>query len=284
MFGYIVYRIVKWISMTFPKWFTYKIAVVTGDIFYLFRWRLRRILLKNLRHVFPEKEEGTIKSYARLTFRNFGKYLADFFHFDKFDRETMEKEITIVGQENLNECLKKGKGVINVSAHLGNWELGAVIIALLGYKLNAVVLSHGSAKVNNLFVQQRENKGVRVLPLGNAGFRCIKALRRNELIALVGDRNINETGIRVLFFGEEVSLPRGAATLSLHTHAQIIPTFLIRTKDDKFCFIFDTPIPDIEAGDKEEKIKRVTEEVVRVIETYIRKYPGQWFAFYPLWA
>jgi len=239
--------------------------------------------VENLRYVFPEKEKAVIKSYARLTFRNFGKYLADFFRFDKFDREAMEKEVTIVGQENLDGCLKKGKGVIFVSAHLGNWELGAVVIALLGYKLNAVVLSHGSAKVDSLFVRQRENKGVKVIPLGRAAACCLRALRRNEMIALVGDRNINETGVRVPFFGKEVSLPRGPATLCLRTCAPIIPVFLVRTKENRFCLIFDRPIFGIEEGDKEEKIKRVTEKFVKVIEAYIRKYPAQWFMFHPIW-
>ena len=283
MMGYFVYRIVQWIAMTFPKWFVYKIAVLTADIFYLFRWKTRKILLENLRRVFPEKGDGDIHSYVRLTFRNFGKYLADFFRFDKFDKETMEKEVDIVGLENIEECFKKGKGIITVTAHLGSWELGAVIITLLGYKLNAVVLTHGSAKVDSLFVRQRENKGVKVIPLGHAASACIRALRRNELVALVGDRNINETGIKVPFFDEEASLPRGPATLSLHTCCSIIPTFLIRTKEDRFCLVLDKPIPDIQAGNKEEKVRRVTEEITKVIEAYIRQYPGQWFMFYSIW-
>ena len=280
MFGYFVYRIAQWIVMAFPKRAAYKVAVTVANIFYLFRWKMRKALIENLRYVFPEKEEKIIRYYARLTFRNFGKYLADFFCFDKFDRETMEKEVKILGRENIEECLGKGKGVITVSAHLGNWELGAVVVALLGYKLNVVALSHGSAKVDSLFVRQRENKGVKVIPLGKAVSHCIRALRRNELIALLGDRAINETGVRVPFFGKEVSLPRGPAVLSLHNTAPILPVFLIRTKQGKFCFIFDKPIFDIEAGGKkEEKIKRITEKFVRIIETYIRQYPGQWYMF-----
>lgn len=269
--------------MSFPKWFTYRLAVIIANIFYMLFWERRRILIRNLRNVFPEKGKDIISAYARLTFCNFGKYLVDFFRFDKFDKEAMEKEVTIVGQENVEECLKKGRGLITVTAHLGNWELGGVVMALLGYRFNVVAMSHGSPKVNSLFVRQREKKGLRVIPLGRAAPRCIRALRRNEIVALLGDRNINEVGVRVLFFDKEVSLPRGPATLAIHTDTSIVPGFLIRTKEDKFCLILDPPIPDIDIEDREEKVRKITRELAKVIEYYIRKYPGQWFMFSPLW-
>lgn len=282
MTGYFIYRLVQWIAMTFPKWFAYKVAIAVAGIFYLFRWRMRRTLVDNLRHAFPEKKDAVIYSYARLTFCNFGKYLVDFFRFDKFDRQAMEREVTIAGQEHVEECLEKGKGLITVTAHLGNWELGGVVMALLGYKFNVVALSHESSKVDSIFVRQRENKGVRVIPLGRAAARCVKALRQNELIALLGDRNINETGVKVPFLNGAVFLPRGPATLSIHMDAPIMPGFLVRTEDDKFRLILEKPIYDTGAGDKEERIKKLTGEVVKVIGNYIRQYPGQWYMFYPV--
>lgn len=284
MMGYLVYRTAQWIVMTFSKWFTYRLAVIIADVFYMFQRNERKALFENLRHAFPEKGDKTIRLYARLTFHNFGKYLVDFFRFDKFDRIAMEKEVTIVGKENVDECLRKGRGLITVTAHLGSWELGGVVMALLGYKFNVVALSHGSAKVDTLFVRQRENKGVKVIPLGTAVARCLGALRRNELIALLGDRNINETGIRVKFFDKEVSLPKGPAVLSLHNNTPILPGFLVRTKEDKFCLILDRPLPDVKEGTMEERLRKLTRELVNVIERYIRQYPGQWFMFYPIWG
>ncbi len=283
MMGYLVYRAAQWIVIIFPKRFTYRLAVIISDVFYLFQRNERKALFENLKHAFPEKGDKTIRLYARLTFRNFGKYLVDFFRFDKFDRIAMEKEVTIVGQENVEECLRRGRGLITVTAHLGNWELGGVVMSLLGYKFNVVALSHGSAKVDTLFVRQRENKGVKVIPLGNAASRCLSALRRNELIALLGDRNINETGIKVNFFDKEVSLPKGPAVLSLYNNTSILPGFLVRTKEDKFRLILDKALPDVKEGDMEEKVRKLTRELVKVIESYIRRYPGQWFMFYPVW-
>lgn len=283
MMAYLIYRMMGWIVITFPKRLTYKMAVFIADLFYLFSCRNRKALVENLRHVFPEKEAIIINFYARLTFRNFAKYLVDFFRFDKFDREAMEREVTIEGIEHVQECLKRGQGLITVTAHLGNWELGGVIMALWGYKFNVVALSHGSAKVDELFVRQRANKGVRVIPLGQAASRCLKALKNNELIALLGDRDIDGRGVKVPFFGQEASIPRGPAALSIHTQAPILPGFLVRRREDKFSLILEKALDEVEVTDKEEKIKRLTSGMVKVIEKYIRRYPGQWFMFYPIW-
>ena len=283
MMGYLIYRMMGWIVITFPKRLTYKMAVFIAGLFYLFCWGNRKALAGNLRYAFPEKNAGFINFYARLTFRNFAKYLVDFFRFDKFDREAMEREVTITGIEHVEGCLKKGHGLITVTAHLGNWELGGVIMALLGYKFNVVALSHDSPEVDGLFVHQRENKGVRVIPLGQAVSRCLKVLRNNELIALLGDRYIGGGEISVPFFGQEASIPRGPASLSVHTQAPILPGFLVRRRDDKFSLILERPLDEVEVTDKEEKIKRLTSEMVKVIEKYIRRYPGQWFMFYPIW-
>jgi KDO2-lipid IV(A) lauroyltransferase len=281
--------------MTFPRAFTYPAALFIADIFYIFHRKNRETLKENLRHAFPEKGDNFISSCARRTFRNFGKYLVDFFRFDKFDRNVIEKEIEITGIENIDNNLKQGNGLITVTAHLGNWELGGVIMALLGYKFNVVALSHGSTKVERLFVKQRENKGIRVIPLGRnatrsralsssrAASHCIRALKQNEIVALLGDRDISERGIKVRFFDETAILPRGPAFLSMHTDAPVVPGFLIRKENDRFQLILEKAVHEIQTEDKEMKAKRLTEEIAKVIETYIRRYPGQWYMFYPVW-
>src|SRR6185436_3634193 len=109
----------------------------------------------------------------------------------------------------LDELLAHGKGVITLSAHLGNWELGAAALAQRGYKFNAVALWQPDPRVNALYQSYRTRRQINPIPFGRAARACIKVLRRNEIVALVGDRDYTKGRDTVEFFGSPARLPSG---------------------------------------------------------------------------
>jgi len=122
-------------------------------------------------------------------FRNFAKYLVDFFRFPLIDRAYISRYISIKNLKYIDESANMGKGVILLTAHLGNWELGGLVLGVLGYKIWAVALPHKNKKVNEFFNQQRESKGITVIEFGKAARTCLKVLKEKKLLALVGDRD-----------------------------------------------------------------------------------------------
>jgi len=283
MVNYFLYRIFQGLALSLPLKTAYWLAVFIANIYALFAFRDRKAVTENLKIIFPEKSRREIVVIRKKLFHDFAKYLVDFFRFDKLDKEYIAKNIRLVDLRYYDECLLEGKGAIVVTAHLGNWELGGVVIAMQGYPFLTVALPHKSKKVNALFNGQREKKGVKVLPLGNAAKGCLRALRRNELVGLVGDRDFGGNGMVVDFFGKPTVFPMGPAVFSLKTKTKIVPGFMLRNADDSFSLIINKPLEFTPSGDEEKDLKEIINSYKVIFEDYIRRYPEQWYMFRRFW-
>jgi len=224
-----------------------------------------------------------LKRIARDVFRNFAKYLVDFFRFSLIDDDYIKKFVKLDGIVNLEEALKRGKGVIMLSAHLGNWELGGYVLGKLGYPINAVVLTHKNKKVNRFFINQRFMGNFKSIEIGAALRGCYKALKGNELLALLGDRNFSNTGLMTEFFGKRALMPKGPAALALRTGSSILPTYMVREEDDTFRLIFEKPIYPEAGPDEESATERLMKRYLSSIEDAVKKRPGQWYVFKYFW-
>ncbi len=284
MLNYIFYRIGQFIALSFPRKVGYKIAVFISDLHYLFAFKDRAAVRDNLKAVFPNKSEREICRMRLMMFRNFAKHLVDFFRFSKIDQEFIKENVKIENQHYLDQAVAKGKGVITLSAHMGNWELGGAVIGMLGYPFWVVALAHKHEKVDNFFNLQRLSKGVNVMPLGKSGRGCLRVLKENKFLGLVGDRDFNESGVVVDFFGRPTIFPKGPAVFSLKIGSPIVPGFMLRNKDDSFTFRFEKPIEFKPGGNNEEDVEELIRAYIKVFEAYIRKFPDQWYMFRRFWV
>ncbi len=284
MANYLLYRLGQFIALRTPLSISYKIAVFVSDLRYIFAYRDRRETKKNLRAIFPEKSEHEIRKIRIRMFRNFAKYLVDFFRFEKLDKEYVKRNIKIENIHYFAEALAEGKGAIALSAHLGNWELGGAVIALSGYDFWIVALPHKNKKVDNFFNAKRESKGVNVIPLGKAVRKTLTLLKENKLVALVGDRDFKETGKVVEFFGKPTILPIGPAAFALKTGALIVPGFMLRNKDDSFTLTIEKPIkPSLALENNDNGLLELINQYKIILEGYIRRFPEQWYMFRRFW-
>jgi len=283
MINYILYRIGQFIALTLPLKIGYLLAVFVSDLRYIFADKDRQAVRENLKTIFPEKTEREIRRLKIRMFRNFAKYLVDFFRFSKLDTEYIKRNIKIENIHYIDEALAKGKGVIALSAHIGNWELGGVVIALLGYPFWAVALPHKHKAVNNFFNSQRESKGMMVIPLGKAVRRCFNLLKENKIVALAGDRDFTERGLVLDFFGKPAFFPEGPAAFALKTGAVIVPAFMVRNKDDSFTLKMEKPVEFNPTNDKGKDLVELIKRYKMIFEDYIRRYPEQWYMFRRFW-
>lgn len=285
MLNYILYRIAQFIALALPLKLVYKIAVFTSDIHYLFADKDRKAVRENLKAIFPQQSDRWISGIRLRMSRNFAKYLVDFFRFSLLDREYIERNIRLKNIYYLDEALSRGKGVIILTAHLGNWELGGVVAALLGYPLWTVALPHKDRRVDDFFNFQRESKGMKVIPLGRAVRQCLNILKENKAIALAGDRDFTAKGMVVDFFGRPTFLPEGPAAFSLKTGASVVPGFMVRNKDDTFTLSFEKALEfSPPSNNKNKDLKERILQCNVIIESYIRKYPDQWYMFRRFWT
>jgi KDO2-lipid IV(A) lauroyltransferase len=284
MFNYLLYRIGQFIALRLPLRVAYKIAIVISDLHNIFSFQDRRAVRANLKVIFPQKSLWEIRRMRRRMSRNFAKYLVDFFRFSRVDTDYIKDNLKIENLRYLDAALGQGKGVIILSAHLGNWELGAIVLGILGYPFWAVALTHKNKMVNDFFNFQRESKGVSIIPLGRALRQCLKVIGEEKIIGLVGDRDFGDNGVVVEFFGRPAVFPRGPAVISLQTGAPILPAFTLRNSDECFTLRFEKVVDFAPSGDKKKDVHDLIAKYKLIFEDYIRRYPEQWFMFRRFWV
>ena len=189
----------------------------------------------------------------------------------------------------LDRALAAGNGAILVSPHLGNWELGGLGLADLGYTVNVLTFREPDEKVNELREAVRLEHGIRFIYVDRhdtsplAIIEAVNALRRNEVLALLGERDGSSKTIRMEFFGKPTDIPVGAAYLALASGAPVIPVF-VPLEDGKYSTLMEEAIYFRGGhGRHGEAIRSGMEKLVEVFEHYIRRYPDQWYNFYDFW-
>lgn len=285
MLRFLLYKIGQWIVNFLPLQVAYAFARCLSDLQYTVSFVDRRNVRANIRKIL--NQDKVDERLVRGVFRNFGRYLVEFFRMvrdvdDKFIAEKVKCE----GLSRIKEVLGKGKGAIIVTAHIGNWELGGNIIRKLGYPMLAVALPHKHNLVNNLFNQQREKCGISVVLPQNAIRKFLEKLKSNESVALVADRDFGTHGLVMNFFGYPTLLPKGPAVLSIKTGAGIIPSFFLYNPDGTYTLSFHQPVYPLEINDQtvsDEMLKNTISQYITVVEEKIRQFPDQWLMFREFW-
>lgn len=282
MIEYTFYFVGKLLSVFMPLSGSYFIAKTLSRLKYYFSKTDRETVFFNL-GVILKKEKSELKKICKSVFENFGFYLVDFLRFEKLDAKFFKNNVELIGLENVEQASEHGKGVILLTAHIGNWELGGVYLAHLGYPVCAVALTHKNKKVNDLFVNQREVKGLEVVSLENCMPKAIRWLKSKKFFAIVGDRSFSADEVEANFFSRPAFFPKGPSVLALRTMAPIVPGFLVRDGRYKYKLIFEKPIYSTKTDNMQEDVRRTTQMYVNIIEKYVLLYPQQWFVFEKFW-
>ncbi|MBI3087589.1 MAG: lysophospholipid acyltransferase family protein [Candidatus Omnitrophica bacterium] len=214
----------------------------------------------------------------REVFRQFAQYLLEFLSAHRARSSSRVEETAAV-----TAGLRPGQGAVILSAHLGNWELGAVALHRAGCRMSVVALPHGNPRVNEIFEGQRRRCGVEVIPLAARGStaRCLQRLREGWLLGILGDREFGRNGIPVTFLDRVCLLPKGPALLSLRSGAPAVPVFVMREGPWRLRFHVEPPIPPSLARGKADPVQCLTQLYAQSIERMVRRFPTQWVMFQP---
>ena len=283
MFRYYIYKFGQFVVNRLPLKVSYCIAVFLSDMHYFLSFRDRRAVKSNLKNFVSC--DNDIPRLAREVFRNFGKYLVEFFWMAKhMDSNYIKKNVKIKNIEHIDNIKKEGKGAIFLTSHMGNWEMGAAIVSIIGYPSMVIALPHKARPVNDLFNQQRQAHGITVVPTSVAIRKCVEGLREGKFVALIADRDFSMNGEVMDFLGKTAFIPKGPAAFSIKTGVPIVPVFLVRGEDDTFTLSFHEPFYPPRSGDKYEMLLDVMKKYISITEDMIKKYPDQWLMFREFWV
>src|SRR5919201_2446187 len=283
------YKTLSFLSGIVPLRFAYWVGACVGDFGYLVWKRDSANAVSNMRRVMGDAADWrVVKETTRDAFRNYGKTMVDFVRFPHLDENDIRKAIAAqYFWEHLDKALSKGKGVIVITGHIGNWDLAGALLGSQGLPLYAVADTFEPKKMDELINGTREKYGIRIIKLETGSLKQIfGALRRNEIVMLLFDRPQPNEGVPVQFFGETAWIPAGPAAIALKTGAAIVVGYCARRRGDKtFHGEFGQPIEyeHLLTGNKEQDIQIITQEIVSRMEQVIRRYPDQWYMFRQMW-
>lgn len=224
----------------------------------------------------------TVRKTARRCMRNYCKYAVDFLRHPFPAAGFFENNFELKGQENLDSALREGKGVVLVSFHLGNLDLGIRLLSSLGYPVNAIVDDLGSAELDAFLNRQRAMSRVNLINVKEVTSCLIDVLRKNEIIALMIDCPNCVKGVSVKLGQRWILFPTGAATLALRTGARLVPCGLVRTSNTTYQGIIGKPVDFVSTGKVAEDIKLLTQGAVSSLEEMSKTFLDQWYVFHPM--
>lgn len=272
---YAGYWLAQMLSASLPAPLAFWVAERVADA----QWRrptADRLAVQRNLSIILEAPAAPHAELVRNVFRNFGRYLVEFFAIHRM----AQPGLTIEGAEHLREAQERHRGTILLTGHLGNWEAGAALIQRMGYPVTVVALPHDDPRLDRLFNRQRQRCGLDVIPLGeDVAHRSLRSLRDGRLLGILGDREFTGQGLRARLFRRPVVLPRGPAVLSLRSRAPAVPTFLIREGRWQFRLCFEPPIWPGNRGAGKETAETLTQRYAEVLERYLKRFPDQWLMF-----
>ena len=287
MWKYVLFLIAIHTLGRLPLRAGYAIAQVAGRVIFWFSPGSRRNVINNLRHVMgadaPAKD---VRAAARRVFVNVAKYYVDLVRMphmavDDFYR----RRLRYYGfDEYLLPAVAAGKGVVALSAHLGNPELGVQGMLPRGVKVFALTEPLEPPRLSRLVDSLRAAGGHSFAPVGFGGVRrTLRTLQQGGVVALMGDRDIEGPKASLPFFGEEANIPTGPIEVALRTGATVIPAFCIRTEQGGIDAYLEEPLELERTGDMEKDVRTNTLRFLARLERRLREHPDQWVVLESVW-
>ena len=243
-------------------------------------WRYRQRMIENISATLSQEipHLAQRKALAWQAWRNFARTVLDTTVITHCSKAEIIARVAFEGEEHLAAALKKGKGVLALSAHLGSFTMIGARLAASGYPFSAVVKHPSHKRFAQLTDDYRSQIGIHTIaakPRREAVRGILKALRQNRIVLVIADE-FKSGDVLVDFFGLKLPAPRGPATLALRTGAVTLPMFATRQADDSLILSIGAPIEPITLDDLDASVLATTALYTRHLEQAIRRYPSQW--------
>lgn len=256
-----------------------------GDLVFLSLPGRRRIARENLALAFGhELNAEQLDALCRQTFEQLGMTFVEVLGFLIPAPTFPLARIRVEGLEHLRAAMERGKGVLLLTAHFGNWELLAAAHVLSGYSLSVVARPMDSPPLDRLVTRFRRQSGFEIIAKRRSLPEVIDALRRHRMVAILLDQNVTRReGVFVPFFGRLASTSKGLALLALRTDAPVVPIFIRREAPGHHRIMIEPEIPPPRTGDREKDVLAFTAAFTRSVEEVVRRWPAQWFWVHRRW-
>ena len=272
-----------------PRWLSYCIGRAGTWI----AWRLmpatRAAIADNLRPLFPGEGASALESRARQTLAAYANDVIDFIRSLRATGSELDVLFDYSSGDSrlIHDLLKDGRGLILVTGHYGNWEVGSVFIRrVVGIPLTVIAMAEANPTVDRLRRDIRSLVGADTIEVGQSLDTALQIRRRlaaNGLVAMLMDRHIGRDAVDVDFLGRRASFLRTPVLMAFATEAPLLPCFIERLRPGRFLVRAGTPIVLDRKKPRDEAIQAAAQDFANQLGTRVRQRPECWYQFYRYW-
>jgi len=281
---YYLGRVLAFVIYLFPLRISLYFAKIAGRIAFWILGRYRNIAIENLKVAFgTEKTDRELYRIAQGVFENLGKNAVELVNFPKINKENIHSMVEIAHRERLDAAYAKGKGIVVITGHIGNWELMAATLRLNGCPGVTIGRRIYFDKYDKYLNWLRRLHDVNVVYRDESPRKMLRILKDNWIVGIVADQDVDSVdGVFVDFFGRKAYTPIGPVVLARASGAVLLPVLILR-KNGGHTLMVEEPIELVDTGDKEKDVIENTQKWSLVLESYIRRYPEQWVWIHRRW-
>ena len=273
------------LAAALPLRLSWSLAEFLGQVWFQVDRRHRQIAFRNLKIVWGgELSENERRTIACRNFMHLARVVFELPYLSKLTSDELQRFVSFHGMEYFKSSLKKGRGVLVLASHFGNWELMALAFSLRYCPINIVVRPLDNPFLDKLITKMRTRGGNQLIPKKGSVRKILRLLAAGDAVALLLDQNPAwYEGVFVPFFNEIACTNKALSTIALRTGAPVIPVFNVRQPDGSYRVFFEPEVVLDRSGDTTRDIEENTAKFNKIIETYVRRYPEQWFWVHQRW-
>jgi Kdo2-lipid IVA lauroyltransferase/acyltransferase len=267
--------------------FPFSVGSRTGAMLGVLAYRLgirARVTEAQIAFAFPELSSVRVKAIARASYENLGRTSIETALMERRSGAQLRDLFDRVdGWEHLESAQREGRGVLLVTGHLGNWELGGSFIAARGVPVDAIARHMSNRIFERYLTRVRQRFGVTVVFDEHAVRQTPRSMRDNRVVGFLSDQGVlGLASVFVPFFGRLAKTPRGPAVFALRLNAPVVFVVALRQPSGKYRLVVE-PITVAVTGDREcDTVALVTAYTARM-EYWVRQFPEQYFWQHRRW-
>lgn len=283
------WRLIFGVTPRLPAWIVAPLQHLVAGLCFMCMKRERAAARRNLAQVTGATGWAGARQGYRL-FHNFSRFMSAYASVRHFGPSWLAQRLE--GESEVDAAVRgalgEGRGLILLTMHLGQWDLGLSLMRHVDAPLHVVMRRDEPEAVSRLAGEARNLPGLRVHQAGDSpllGVELMAALLRNEVVAVQADRAFGNSVLPVSFFGRQAVLPTGPVRLALATGAPILPVFTLLLPGGRFRLLALEPLrlPRPRSDGIEAAVIEAMPRLAGMMESIIAQYPDQWFNFYDVW-
>ncbi len=280
------YRILKLISSIIcllPYRLVLALGRGLGKLYYRIAVRQRRRAVAQMQESLAISARQAEQIAVRL-FENLGRNVMEIMYMPALASAKIERFVEMENRHHLDNALAAGRGVVLLTAHIGNWEWLGAALAAAGLPITTVIKRQPNEQHTRILNEYRQMVGIEVFASGSTELvSAAKAIKQGKILGFLADQDAGLSGVFVEFLGKMAATPLGPAVFAKRFKAPVVPVFIVRKPDGGHKVLIDQPFYYEDTGDEKQDLYAITEKMTKIIEAVIREHPDNWLWFQKRW-